>query len=99
MTKGYATGGRLGATRPDPDGGTAGLVTDRRFLIVLGRTDGDRVESVPLAEVTDASYAIGQLKHRLTVETPDRRLHLWVAKTISEATLATAVELLHAAGD
>jgi hypothetical protein len=96
---GVSEGRRWGGTKPDPDGGTVLLVTDRRVLAVVGREDGDIEFSVPLADVETVEYATARTKGRLTVTTADTTYHCWVHRSVEESALAAAAAFVRAGGD
>lgn len=58
------------AAEPDGDHQALALVTDLRLLFLVGDADGDRVQSIPLADVDGAHVERGGLRTQdLTVET------------------------------
>lgn len=75
---------------PDGDYRAFALVTDRRFLFVVGGADGDETVSLPLADVLDTdTERAGVLSAALVLSTPDGRQFRFPCRGDLEAVVET----------
>jgi len=96
---GYTVEGRFGRIRPDEDGGSLFVFTDRELHIRLGQSDGDHVVRLDYGDIVNTDWSTGRLKHRISLETETTPYALWVDTRFEEADLEAAVRFLEAGGD
>jgi hypothetical protein len=92
--RGIGRGVKSNTIEPDGDFRTVVLVTGRRTLCLVGRTDGDAVVSIPHESVAAVRYRTGLRKHRLVLRTPESAYHCWVHRKTGERVLEDLTEFV-----
>lgn len=92
--RGVGLGSKRNTVTPGGERRTVVLITGRRTLCLVGRTDEDEVIEIPHASVASADYSTGFRAHRLVLWTPDRAYHPWVHRKTDESLLAAATDFL-----
>jgi hypothetical protein len=85
--RGIGVGTKRNCTQPDGDRGTVILVTDRRTLCLVGSAEGDESIEIEHDTLADVQYHTGLIANRLVVETPRKRVHCWINRTVDEEML------------
>lgn len=83
-----------GRHEPDTHGIAIVLLTDRRVIALVGAEDGDHEVSLHYDVVTGVGYEVGDLHHRLTVETAREAYHLWISRQFDAEELRAAAEFV-----
>lgn len=76
---------------PDNNGITIVLVTDKRVLALVGRSEGDHAVSMHYDTVTGARFEAGTFHDRLVVETASETYHCWINPVFGDEELGLAV--------
>ncbi|RXK51832.1 hypothetical protein [Halorientalis pallida] len=92
--RGVGRGVKSNTVAPEGSFRTVVLVTGRRTLCLVGRTDGDAVITIPHESVAAVRYSTGFRKHRLVLQTPESAYHCWVHRKTGERLLESVTEFL-----
>jgi len=70
------------------------LITDQRWLIVIGKKDGDELFEIPFSEISINDYSTSSTKHKISLSTHDLEIDIPIGNMYDSEDVEAAVEYL-----